>query len=211
MSSADTTYLQLFLANTLNTTLDKHWIVDSGATAQTVKIGNGNTVLATAIGHVTLNMHLLDGKTGRIALQTVYYVPGLRVKHLFPNCRQQNHSHPANILNQTPSKPNFHANIPAVTVVHTSSKVPPITWQQQPSHTDSETAVSRCSMPSLPRGQTISRSHAIYNACRQSYHVASRRLHSPCTHGNRIQGSPPPSRSAHVAEQHQQGRQALWG
>ncbi|KIK12904.1 hypothetical protein PISMIDRAFT_18377 [Pisolithus microcarpus 441] len=34
MSSDNTTYLQLFLANTLDMALDKHWIVDSGATSE---------------------------------------------------------------------------------------------------------------------------------------------------------------------------------
>lgn len=79
MSSDNTTYLQLFLANTLDMALDKHWIVDSGATARAVRIGNGSTVLATATGCITLEMHLTGGTTGRVALQTVYYVPSLRI------------------------------------------------------------------------------------------------------------------------------------
>lgn len=82
MSSADMTYLQLFLANMLDTTLDKHWIVDSGATAQMVTIGNGNTVLTTTTGCINLDMHLVDGRTGHVALQTVYYVPGLNANLL---------------------------------------------------------------------------------------------------------------------------------
>lgn len=108
--------LQLFLANTLDTALDKHWIVDSGATARAVRIGNGSTVLTTATGCITLEVHLAGGTTGRVALQTVYYVPSLRIRNLLLDRQQQNQSHPANILYQTPGNPNSETDIPACAV-----------------------------------------------------------------------------------------------
>ncbi|KIN98729.1 hypothetical protein M404DRAFT_31056 [Pisolithus tinctorius Marx 270] len=92
---AEDSALRLFMATDNGENLHTCWVIDSGASVnmccqqkwftslkmlsppQPVIVGNGSTIPATAIGQIELRMDLPNGKTSRILLQKVYFVPDL--------------------------------------------------------------------------------------------------------------------------------------
>lgn len=77
ISSVHNAPLRLFIAHTHSHIPSTHWIIDSGASSQPITVGNGNTLLAAAVGQIVLDTDLGNKREGRVILHDVYYVPDL--------------------------------------------------------------------------------------------------------------------------------------